>query len=56
MSSPEPGRLGLEALSRGAASGCFIELDPAALRALRANVAACKAQDRSRVLAIDVFS
>lgn len=44
------GALGLEALSRGAASACFIEHDPAALRALRANIAACKAQDRTRVL------
>ena len=29
------GALGLEALSRGAASACFIENDPAALKALR---------------------
>jgi 16S rRNA G966 N2-methylase RsmD len=49
------GALGLEALSRGAASACFIESDPAARRALRANVAACKAEDRTRVLAGDVL-
>jgi 16S rRNA (guanine966-N2)-methyltransferase len=49
------GALGLEALSRGAASACFIESDPAALRALRANVAACKAEDQTRVLAGDVL-
>jgi 16S rRNA (guanine966-N2)-methyltransferase len=49
------GALGLEALSRGAASACFIENDPAALRALRANVAACKAEDRVEVLAADAL-
>ena len=49
------GALGLEALSRGAARACFIESDPAALRALRANVAACKAEDRAEVLALDVL-
>jgi 16S rRNA (guanine966-N2)-methyltransferase len=49
------GALGLEALSRGAASACFIESDANALRALRANVAACKAQDRTEILAHDVF-
>jgi 16S rRNA (guanine966-N2)-methyltransferase len=45
------GALGLEALSRGAATACFIESDAAALGALRANVAACKAEDRVEVLA-----
>jgi 16S rRNA (guanine966-N2)-methyltransferase len=49
------GALGLEALSRGAASACFIESDAAALRALRANVAACKAEDRTRIVAGDVL-
>ncbi len=49
------GALGLEALSRGAASACFVENHVAALRALRANVAACKAQDRTQILAGDVF-
>jgi 16S rRNA (guanine966-N2)-methyltransferase len=38
------GALGLEALSRGAAKGFFIERDKAALAALRANVAACGAE------------
>jgi 16S rRNA (guanine966-N2)-methyltransferase len=50
------GALGLEALSRGAASVCFVENDPAALRALRANVAACKAADRTRILAVDALA
>lgn len=34
------GALGLEALSRGAATACFIDADPAAARAIRANIAA----------------
>lgn len=46
------GALGLEALSRGAAPGWFIERDPAALACLRANVAACGA---GTVLAADVL-
>ena len=50
------GALGLEALSRGAASACFIENDRAALRALRANVAACGAEGRVEVVAGDVLS
>ncbi|EHM02511.1 RNA methyltransferase, RsmD family [Acetobacteraceae bacterium AT-5844] len=47
------GALGLEALSRGAASACFIEQDRAALAALRANIAACREEGRSQVLAVD---
>ncbi|MBS0643537.1 MAG: 16S rRNA (guanine(966)-N(2))-methyltransferase RsmD [Acetobacteraceae bacterium] len=50
------GAMGLEALSRGAATCVFFECDPAALRALRANIAACKAEGRSRVIAADVFT
>lgn len=38
------GTLGLEALSRGAATASFIEKDRAALAALRANIANCKAE------------
>ncbi|HEY6433418.1 MAG TPA: 16S rRNA (guanine(966)-N(2))-methyltransferase RsmD [Acetobacteraceae bacterium] len=38
------GALGLEALSRGAARATFFEQDRAALRVLRANVAACGAE------------
>ena len=49
------GAMGLEALSRGAARCVFIESDPAALRALRANIAACRAADRCRVVAADVL-
>jgi 16S rRNA (guanine966-N2)-methyltransferase len=50
------GAFGLEALSRGAAHASFIERDRAALAALRANIAACRAQDRSTVLAIDALA
>jgi 16S rRNA (guanine966-N2)-methyltransferase len=50
------GALGLEALSRGAASACFVENDQAALRALRANIAACKAGDRTVILAVDALA
>ena len=50
------GAFGLEALSRGAAHATFIEHDRAALAALRANIAACRAQDRSTVLAIDALA
>jgi 16S rRNA (guanine966-N2)-methyltransferase len=50
------GALGLEALSRGAASACFIENEPAALGALRANIVACKAGNRTVVLAADALA
>ena len=49
------GALGLEALSRGAGFATFMEQDRAALAALRANVAACRAEARCRVLAADVL-
>ena len=47
------GALGLEALSRGAKRAHFIEQDRAALSALRANIAACKAEAQAVVLATD---
>ena len=43
------GALGLEALSRGAASVDFVERDPQALKALRANVDACRVTDACRI-------
>jgi 16S rRNA (guanine966-N2)-methyltransferase len=49
------GALGLEALSRGAASACFIESDPPALHALRANIAACGATERTQVVSGDIL-
>ena len=50
------GALGLEALSRGAASCLFVEQDAAAVRALRANIAALRAQPRCEVRAGSVMS
>jgi 16S rRNA (guanine966-N2)-methyltransferase len=50
------GALGLEALSRGAAKAIFVEQDPAALRALRANIAALRAQERCDVRATSVMA
>jgi 16S rRNA (guanine966-N2)-methyltransferase len=50
------GAFGLEALSRGAAHATFIENDRVALTALRANIAACRAQDHATVLASDALA
>lgn len=50
------GALGLEALSRGAAYATFIERDPAARAALRANIAALGAGDRTRLVAADALA
>lgn len=49
------GALGLEALSRGAQSCLFVEQDPAAIRALRANIAALRAQPQCDVRAGSVM-
>jgi 16S rRNA (guanine966-N2)-methyltransferase len=48
------GALGLEALSRGAASAIFVERDRAALATLAANLAAVDAGLRAAVIAQDV--
>ena len=50
------GALGLEALSRGAASCIFVEQDPAAIRAVRANIANLQAQAQCDVRASSVLS
>jgi len=50
------GALGLEALSRGAASCVFVEQDAAALRALRANIAALRAAPQCNVRASSVLA
>jgi 16S rRNA (guanine966-N2)-methyltransferase len=50
------GALGLEALSRGAASCIFVEQDAAAMRALRTNVANLHAQPQSDVRASSVLA
>ena len=43
------GALGLEALSRGAFHATFVETDPVALKAIRANVAALNAEEKTEV-------
>ena len=48
------GALGLEALSRGAASCTFVERDRATLSVLRRNIAKCRAQNAT-VLAADAY-
>ncbi len=50
------GALGLEALSRGAASCLFAEQDAAAIRALRANIANLRAQPQCDVRAGSVMT
>lgn len=50
------GAMGLEALSRGAARAIFVEQDRAALAVLRANIAACHAEDRATVLAVNALA
>lgn len=49
------GALGIEALSRGARSACFVEHAPPALRCLEANLASLSLEGRSRVIAGDVL-
>jgi 16S rRNA (guanine966-N2)-methyltransferase len=50
------GALGLEALSRGAASCLFVEQAPPAIRAIRANVARLQAQARCDIRASSVMA
>lgn len=47
------GALGLEALSRGARHAVFCETSPAALRALRDNIARLRYGDRTQVVRLD---
>ncbi len=49
------GALGLEALSRGARSADFVEFRPASLHALRANIAALRLRERTRVFRQDAI-
>ncbi|MDE1468394.1 16S rRNA (guanine(966)-N(2))-methyltransferase RsmD [Aurantiacibacter sp. D1-12] len=50
------GALGLEALSRGAEHCLFVEQDAAAIRALRSNIAALRAQQQCDVVAGSALS
>jgi 16S rRNA (guanine966-N2)-methyltransferase len=49
------GALGLEAISRGARTADFVETRPASLHALRANIAALRLRDRTRVFKRDAL-
>ena len=49
------GALGLEALSRGARSADFVETRPASLHALRANVAALRVREQTRIFKRDAL-
>jgi 16S rRNA (guanine966-N2)-methyltransferase len=49
------GALGLEALSRGAKYADFVETRPASLHALRANVAALRLRERTRIYKRDAL-
>jgi 16S rRNA (guanine966-N2)-methyltransferase len=49
------GALGLEALSRGARSADFVEYRPTSLHALRANIAALRLRERTRVFKRDAI-
>ncbi|WP_019091532.1 16S rRNA (guanine(966)-N(2))-methyltransferase RsmD [Komagataeibacter europaeus] len=49
------GALGLEALSRGAATAVFVEQNRAALRVLRENVTACGMDGRAMIRAMDML-
>ncbi len=50
------GALGLEALSRGAESGVFVEQDPRLVELARENAELCALAERCRVLRADVLS
>ncbi len=49
------GALALEALSRGAAQAFLMERDRAAQAAIRANIAACRMECETQLLAVDVL-
>jgi 16S rRNA (guanine966-N2)-methyltransferase len=49
------GALGLEAISRGALNADFVEFRPASLHALKANIAALRLRERTRVFKRDAL-
>lgn len=49
------GSVGIEALSRGARSATFVEVDRNALRALRENLTLTRLADRAKIVRLDVF-
>jgi len=48
------GALGLESLSRGAARSVFIDASLSAVKIIRKNVTACRADDRARIIRWDI--
>lgn len=50
------GQMGLEALSRGAASSVFVDKNDAAIRVLRENVSACGFENSSKIVKSDALS
>lgn len=50
------GALGIEALSRGAATACFVEQDRRAAIVIEKNLAACGFGTRSQLLALDALA
>jgi 16S rRNA (guanine966-N2)-methyltransferase len=50
------GSLGLEALSRGAREGFFVEKSPQSIRLLKKNIVNCGFVEKAHLLAGDVFS
>lgn len=50
------GALGIEALSRGAANATFVDVDRAALEAVRTNLSRCDLEDRATVVRADAFA
>ncbi len=50
------GQIGLEALSRGAASAVFVDSSMDALKVIKENVAACKFEDCSKIVRSDALS
>lgn len=49
------GAIGIEALSRGARSCVFIEIDKSAIQVIKKNLETTKLQDKAQVLRYDVF-
>ncbi|MGC9520996.1 MAG: 16S rRNA (guanine(966)-N(2))-methyltransferase RsmD [Anaerolineae bacterium] len=49
------GQVGIEALSRGAGQAVFVELSPAALRAIKANLEVTELEELGSIVRADVF-
>lgn len=49
------GAMGIEALSRGASSSVFVEMDPRAVKIIHENLLHCQLEFRGRIIKGDVF-